>query len=157
MIAKKAVCGLACAMLASTALAACGTIYSSGPQQVHANNPSVTYSYSNDQELLLATDKASTFCSQYQSTTLRSGTIMSNPDGTNSVVFECVPLNPTATTVAMAPVPTAPMTYRYMTAQELLTASQNAEAYCMRYGKRSNAAITSNADGSKTASFQCVP
>jgi hypothetical protein len=144
-------------MLASAALAACGTPYSSGPQQVHANNPSVTYSYTNDQELLLATDKASAFCSQYQSTTLRSGTIMSNTDGTNSVVFECVPLNAPATTVAMAPVPAAPMTYRYMNSQELLTASQNAEAYCLRYGKHSNAMITSNTDGTKTASFQCVP
>jgi len=49
------------------------------------------------------------------------------------------------------------MTYTYRTTQELLHASQDAEAMCMRYGRRSSATITTNADGSKTATFTCVP
>lgn len=155
------VCGVAGALLAAGALAACGPIHSAGPEQVYANNPSVTYTYSNDQELLMAGDRASAFCSQYQARSLRSGTITSNPDGTNSVVFECVPLaSAPAPAVAMAaPVAPAatPMTYSYSTSQELLQASQNAESYCLRLGKRSSATVTTNPNGSKAASFHCVP
>ncbi|MPY74420.1 MAG: hypothetical protein GEU87_09165 [Alphaproteobacteria bacterium] len=168
MITKKAngarasrICGVAGALLAAGALAACGPIHSAGPEQVYANNPSVTYTYSNDQELLMAGDRASAFCGQYQARSLRSGTITSNPDGTSSVVFECVPLaSAPAPAVAMA-APAAPaatpMTYSYSTSQELLQASQNAESYCMRLGKRSSATVTTNPNGSKAASFHCVP
>src|SRR3546814_5012296 len=35
--------GVAGALLAAGALAACGPIHSAGPEQVYANNPSVTY------------------------------------------------------------------------------------------------------------------
>jgi hypothetical protein len=148
--------GVACAIAAAGALAACAPMYSTGPEQVYANNPSVTYNYSTDQDLLVAGQKATAFCSQYQSTVARSGAIGSNPDGTNSVSFECVPMNAPAPTVAMVP-PAAPMAYTYRTSQELLTASQNADAYCFKYGRRSAANIATNMDGSKTATFQCVP
>ncbi len=147
--------GLASVLVAAGALAACAQMTPAGPEQVYANNPSVTYSYSTDQELLLAKQKADAYCSQYQTTVPRSGTITSNPDGTNSVSFECVPVA-SAPAVAMAPA-TAPYTYTYRTTQELLMGSQNADAYCMKYGKRSNATIVTNSDGSKTATFQCVP
>jgi hypothetical protein len=150
------ICGLASVLLAVGAIGACGPMYSNGPQQVYAANPSVTYNYSTDQELLQAGDRASAFCSQYQARTLRSGTISQNPDGTNSVSFECVPVAAPGGTVAAAPPPAVPMTYSYTTSQQLLTASQNAEAYCLRQGKRSTATVTTNPDGTKSASFQCV-
>jgi hypothetical protein len=145
---------LASALVAAGALAACAPIYPAGPEQVYSNNPSVTYNYSTDQELLLAKQKADAYCSQYQTTVARSGSITSNSDGTNSVSFECVPI--AAAPVAMAPA-AAPFTYTYRTSQELLMGSQNADAYCLKYGKRSNATILNNPDGSKTATFQCVP
>lgn len=151
--------GLSAVLVAAAALAACGPVYSTGPDQVHANNPSVTYAYSTDQELIEASERASAFCSQYQSRSLRSGSITANQDGTNSVVFECVPLTATpGPSVAAAPVPpTPPMSYNYTTSQQLLEASQNAESYCLRQGKHSSATVTTNPDGSKAASFHCVP
>jgi hypothetical protein len=142
--------------VAAGALAACAPMYSSEPQQVYANNPGVTYSYSTDEQLLEANRKAAAYCHQYQTTIPRAGGITTNPDGTYSVSFECVPVTAPGATVAMAP-PALPMTYTYRTTQELLQASQDADAMCMRYGKRSNATITSNIDGSKTATFTCVP
>jgi hypothetical protein len=148
-------CGVMGGMIAVAAVAACGPIHSAGPQQVYAANPSITYNYSTDQELLQAGDRASVFCSQYQARTMRSGTISQNPDGTNSVSFECVPVAAPAGTVAAVP-PAVPMTYSYTTSQELLTASQNAESYCLRQGKRSSATVTTNPDGTKAATFQCV-
>ena len=148
-------CALTGALIAAAALAACGPIYSNGPQQVYAANPSVTYNYSTDQELLQAGDRASVFCSQYQARTMRSGTISQNPDGTNSVSFECVPVAAPAGSVAAVP-PAVPMTYNYTTSQQLLTASQNAEAYCLKQGRRSTATVTTNPDGTKSATFQCV-
>ena len=142
--------------IAAGALAACTPMYLSEPQQVYANNPGVTYTYSTDEQLLNATQKAAAYCHQYQTTVPQAGPMTANPDGTNSISFECVPVTAPAPTVAMAP-SAMPMNFTYRTTQELLQASQNAEATCMRYGKRSTAAITTNADGSKTATFTCVP
>ena len=136
--------GLASVLAAAGALAACAQMTPAGPEQVSSNNPSVTYNYGTDQELLAAKQKADAFCSQYQTTVPRSGSITSNPDGTKSVSFECVPV-------------AAPFTYTYHTSQELLMGSRDADAYCLKFGKRSNATITTNPDGSKTATFQCVP
>jgi hypothetical protein len=138
------------------ALAACAPTQPPGPEQVHANNPSVTYTYSTDEQLLLATQKAAGYCDQYETTVPKSGSITSNPDGTNSISFECVPVKAPGPAVAAAPA-ALPMTYTYRTTPELLRASQDAEATCMRVGKRSKATITTNADGTKTATFTCVP
>lgn len=148
--------GFASAVLAAAVLVACAPLEPRGPEQVHANNPSVTYTYKSDQELLLASDKAATYCKQYQTTVPRSGPVTSNADGTYSVVFECVPVTAPGPTVAATP-SALPVTYTYRTSQELLQASQDAETMCMRFGKRSSATITTNADGSKTATFTCVP
>jgi len=148
--------GVLGAVLAAGVLAGCAPLYPPGPQQVYANNPGVTYSYSTDEQLLEANRKAAAYCHQYQTTIPRAGGITTNPDGSYSVSFECVPVSAPGATVAMTP-PALPMTYTYRTTQELLQASQNADATCMHYGKRSNATITTNADGSKTATFTCVP
>lgn len=148
--------GIAGAAAVAIALAACAPVRSTGPEQVHSTNPSVTYNYQTDHELLEATQQAATYCSQYQSTVAKSGPITSNGDGTYSVSFECVPIAP-GRAVAVAPPPARPMTYTYYNAQELLRASDQAELNCMKIGKQSSATITTNPDGSKTATFRCVP
>lgn len=141
--------------LAASALAACAA--SSGPQQVRAENPSITYTYRTDQDLLQASQKAASYCAQYQSVE-RTSRITNNSDGTNTVIFDCLK---TTTMTAPAPVPAAPvnpgMTYTYRTDQELLDASRNAEAYCMRYGSPMNSNIATNPNGTKTVTFQCGP
>jgi hypothetical protein len=48
------------------------------------------------------------------------------------------------------------MAYTYRTDQELLDASRNGEAYCMRSGMVTTSTIVTNANGTKTASFQCT-
>ena len=53
--------------LATTLLAgACVPQYTS-PQQMRASNPTVTYKYHNDGELLTVNQTAATFCTQYGS------------------------------------------------------------------------------------------
>jgi hypothetical protein len=141
--------------LAASTLAAC--VASSGPRQVQAENPSITYTYRTDQDLLQASQQAANYCAKYQSVE-RTSRITNNSDGTNTVIFDCVK---TTATVAPAPVPATPvnpgMTYTYRTDQELLDASRNAEAYCMRYGSPMTSSITTNPNGTKTVTFQCGP
>lgn len=153
---SRGVGGITSAVVLAAALAACTPVFSDGPEQVYSTNPSVTYNYQTDHELLEATQKAATYCSQYQSTVAKSGPITSNSDGTNTVSFECVPLVP-GRAVAVATPPVQPMTYTYYNAHELLQASDQSERTCRTIGKQSTATITTNPDGSKTATFRCVP
>lgn len=145
---------LASILVAAGGLAACAEV---SPEQVHSSNPSVTYNYNTDQQLLQAKQKAATFCRRYQSTAPGLGAITKNPDGTKRVSFECVPVAAMPPMTAMATPPAAaPFTYTYHTGPELLMGSQDAQAYCFKYGEHSRATITTNPDGSKTAAFQCV-
>ena len=57
--------GWSIALLAAGAVASCGPLPSS-QQPVQASNPSVTYKYRTDQELLQANQNATTHCGQYQ-------------------------------------------------------------------------------------------
>jgi hypothetical protein len=50
-------------------------------------NPSVTYKYRTDQELLTASQNATTYCGQYQ-TAPRAATITNNADGSKTAVFQ---------------------------------------------------------------------
>jgi hypothetical protein len=143
--------------VATGTLAACAG--SQGPRQVRAENPTVTYTYKTDQELVQASQSAAAYCAQYQSVQ-RTARITNNADGTNTVVFDC--LKTTATVPAPGPVVAAPpvnpgMTYTYRTDQELLDASRNAEAYCMRYGTPMTSTMVTNPNGTKTVTFQCSP
>jgi hypothetical protein len=151
----------ACVMAATAAgvLASCAP--NRAPETVSAQNPSVTYKYRGDQELLRANQQAAAFCNQY-GTTPRTVNLTNNPDGTNTVIFECVKAG--APTTAMAPVapmqPTNPaLTYTYRSERELLDSSRRADAYCMQYGQRmvATSSIVTNADGSRTVTFQCGP
>jgi exopolysaccharide biosynthesis predicted pyruvyltransferase EpsI len=144
--------GLTIALLAAGAVASCSQLPSS-QQPVQSSNPSVTYNYRTDQELLQANQNATTYCSQYQ-TAPRTATITNNPDGSKAVVFECV------RTTLPAPPPTTPTTpsqsYTYRTDQELVQASQTAGAYCLKYGSQPmTSSIVTNPNGTKTVTFQC--
>ena len=78
----------AVALFAAGALAACAT-FPSSQQPVQSSNPSVTYNYRTDQELLQANQNATTYCSPYQ-TVPRTVSITNNADGSKAVHFECV-------------------------------------------------------------------
>ena len=138
------------ALLAAGTLAACAQLPSS-QQPVQASNPSVTYSYRTDQELLRASQNATTYCGQYQ-TAPRAATITNNADGSKTAIFECV------RTTASAPPPVNPnLSYTYRTDQELVQASQTASAYCLRNGSPSTTSsnMMANSDGTRTVTFQC--
>jgi hypothetical protein len=142
----------AAVVLATAAVAACAPSHSL--QQVKTSNPSVTYEYRGDQELLQAQQNAVSFCNQYQSAP-RPARITTGSDGPNNVVFECDPNLPAAVSPQQAAGPN--LTYSYRTDQELLDASRSAQTYCMVNGSQvavSN--IGTNADGSRTVMFQCT-
>ena len=133
-------------------MASCALQYSS-PQQVQASNPSVTYRYRGDQDLVLANQRATTFCSQYQAAP-RPTSFTNDPDGSKVVIFECVQ----ATGPMAQPYQYNPnLTYNYRTDADLLEVSRNAQIYCMNIGSQSVLAnINSNAGGTKTVTFQCT-
>ena len=144
----------AAVVLATVAVASCAPSHSL--QQVKTSNPSVTYEYRGDQELLQAQQNAVTFCNQYQSAPRPARFTSGRNDGSNNVVFECDPNLPTAAPPQQAAGPN--LTYSYRTDQELLDASRSAQTYCMVNGSQvaiSN--IGTNQDGSRTVMFQCTP
>jgi len=139
----------AVALLAAGAVASCGP-WPSSQQPVQSSNPSVTYNYRTDEELLQANRNATVYCNQYQ-TAPRTANITNNPDGSKAVVFECM------RTTLPAPAPVNPnLSYTYRTDQELVQASQTAGAYCVKYGSQPmTSSIVTNADGTRTVTFQC--
>ena len=141
----------AVALFAAGVLAGCAS-FPSSQQPVQSSNPTVTYNYRTDQELLQANQNATAFCNPYQ-TTPRTSSITTNADGSKAVHFECV-----RTTIA-APAPTPPsQSYTYRTDQELVQASQTAGAYCQKYGSQPmTSSMVTNPDGSRTVTFQCGP
>jgi hypothetical protein len=144
-------------ILATASLAAC-VAPSRGPTQVRADNPSVTYNYRTDQDLLQASQNAANYCAQYQSVE-RTSRIVNNGDGSNTVVFDCLKTAaPAPATVAVVAAPAAPqMTYTYATDQQLLDASRQAQAYCMGTSMPVTSSVVTNANGTRTVTFQCVP
>lgn len=145
----------ALAAVAAVAAAACGS-FPSSPQPVQASNPSVTYNYRTDGELLQANRNATTYCSQYQ-TVPRTVSITNNPDGSRAVVFECVRTTSSPVPGAPAPPPGPPvLSYTYRTDQELVQASQTAGDYCVKNGSQPmTSSIVTNPNGTRTVTFQC--
>jgi hypothetical protein len=139
-------------LLAAGVLVSCSGPMPSSQQPVQASNPSVTYNYRTDEELLQANRNAMVYCNQYQ-TVPRAGNITSNSDGSKAVVFECV------RTALPAPPPSPPppsLSYTYRTDQELVQASQTAGAHCARYGSQPmTSSMVTNPDGTRTVTFQC--
>jgi len=130
-------------------LAACGSSYHE-PKEVAASNPTVTYHYRGDKELLQANQNAMTYCGQYKSVphTVRIG---ESAEG-RSVLFECVPSSSVAETSFTPDRP-----YSYHTDEELLDNSRNASRYCRAHGGESaTSTISENPDGSRTVTYRCV-
>ena len=149
--------GLSVALLTAGAVAACVQV-PTPPQAVQATNPTVTYNYRTDQELVTANQNATTFCNQYQ-TTPRTANVTSNSDGTKTVLFECVRTTAAVPAPAPTPVPVNPnvLSYSYRTDQELVQASQTASTYCAQNGALPmTSRVTTNVDGSRTVTFQCA-
>jgi hypothetical protein len=144
-------------MMAPLLLVGCSSP-SSPPQQIESQNPSVTYKYRGDDELLAANQKAVTFCNQYKSIPQTQG-IRDSSNGEKTVTFDCVATSPTTATTTTTTLPTTSsnLVYTYRTDQELLNASRNASIYCGGQGARqTTATIVPNIDGTKTVTFQCV-
>jgi hypothetical protein len=151
-----------CLVLAALAVASCTSPSSSSSsssssrslQQVEATNPSVTYEYAGDSQLLEAQQKAVAFCAQYQSSPRPARITSSSDGGSNNVVFECDPNLP----VTAPPVVTgSDLAYSYRNDQELLAAWRNAETYCTGTGRQAAVPdIHTNPDGSKTVVFRCT-
>jgi hypothetical protein len=140
--------------LAAVAVASCTSSSSESLQQVRASNPSVTYEYGGDEELLQAQQEAVTFCSQYQSAPRPARITSSSNAGSNTVVFECDPNLPTT---APPEVSDSDLAYHYRSDQELLEASRNAHTYCTDNGwQQAVPSMRTNTDGSKTVVFQCT-
>lgn len=132
-------------------VAACGT-YHQAPLEEHRSNPTVTYNYAGDQELVAANQQAITHCASY-SATPRTQQITENTNGTKSVTFECVP-----TTQFAAPQPNPNLSYTFSTDQELLHASQAAHTYCSSQGRKAvTSSISPAGIGTRSVTFQCVP
>jgi hypothetical protein len=143
----------AAVVLATVAVASCAPSHSL--EQVKASNPSVTYEYLGDQELLQAQQNAVTFCNQYQSAP-RPARFTSGPNGgSNNVIFECDPNLPAAAPPQRAS--GSNLDYTYRTDQELLDATRSAQTYCMNNGSQQAVSnIRTNTDGSSTVIFQCT-
>ena len=143
------------AMLAATVLlvtASCAMTPSS-PRQVAASNPSVTYQYRNDDELIQANQRAITFCEPYH-TLPRTQHFSEGTDHQRTVVFECV------SDLQAAPMsrPDSELRYDYRTDQELLDVSRNAQVQCRNIGKPDmRSTVVVNSDGGRSVTFRCSP
>ncbi len=140
------------AALAAMMMVACGPTRPSSPRQVATTNPSVTYQYRNDDELIQANQRAMTYCQRTQSVP-QAQDFSNDANGRHIVIFECVPDLRAHTQYAEAP-----LRYDYRTDRELFEASRNAQVYCSSIGKpqiMSN--IVANSDGSRTVTFECSP
>ena len=139
------------AAIAALMTASCVSTRSS-PQQVEVSNPTVTYKYRNDDQLIEANQRAMTYCDQYQSFP-QTQNIGRDSDGSNIVVFECV-----ARSAFPAPQRqlNSDLTYNYRTDQQLLDLSRDAQIYCLNSGQpEMDSNIVVNSDGSKTVTFRC--
>jgi hypothetical protein len=128
------------------------SITGSSPKQVDSTNPSVTYKYRNDDQLIEANQRAITYCNQFEAFP-RSQSFSNDTDGNNIVVFECVN---TSLAAASPNRPNSDLRYNYRTDQELLDASRNAQVYCVNHGSpEMDSSIVVNSNGSKTVTFRC--
>lgn len=139
--------------LAALLLASCAPVYTP-PQQVQSSNPSVTYKYHTDEDLLTVSQSASGYCNQYQAAPQPSS-FGTDPDGSKVVVYQCLrPMAQPMPQPAYAP----NLTYTYRTDQELLDALQNAQVYCASSGAQQvGSSIIPNTNGTRTVTFRCNP
>ena len=147
-ILPKAIIAASCAL--PLLLTACGSS-SHQPKEIQASNPTVTYRYRGDQELLQANQNAVTFCGQYKALP-RTVRIGESSEGGRSVLFECVPSNNFADSSFAPNTP-----YPYRTDEELIDNSRNAARYCRAQGGENVvSSITTNPDGTRTVTYRCA-
>jgi hypothetical protein len=147
---KNAIIG-ATVMAAAVMTASCASTPQSAPREVAANNPTVTYEYRNDDELIQANERAVSFCQPYQ-TLPQAQHFSENSDHQKIVIFECV------STVQTAPIrqPDSELRYNYRNDQELLDVSRNAQIQCRNSGRPDMSSdVAVNADGSRSVTFHC--
>src|SRR5262245_19620279 len=98
--------------LSAVLATSCATLES--PKQVDATNPTVSYKYHNDDELVQTNQLASEFCSRYQAVPRSMNFVREGSD--DVVVYECV-------STARSPIAYSDfnpnLTYTYRTDQEL--------------------------------------
>jgi hypothetical protein len=149
---KAAIIG-ATAMAAALMTASCASTLPSSPRQVAANNPTVTYQYRNDDELIQANQRAISFCEPYQ-TLPQAQRFSEDSDHHKIVIFECVSSAQTASIRE----PDSELRYSYRSDQELLEVSRNAQIQCRNSGRpEMSSNIVDNADGSRSVTFHCGP
>ena len=142
------------AALAGLMLVSCVSTRSS-PEQVAASNPTVTYEYRNDDELIQANQQAITFCNQYQALP-RAQSFANEGDHKNRVIFECVGASSFSSTPQPMRQSDYDLSYNFRTDQELLDVSRDAQIRCMNSGApEMDSNIVIHSDGSKTATFRC--
>lgn len=149
----KTTVGAATVLAAGLIVASC-VAQRSAPEQVETTNPTVTYKYRTDDDLIQAGQRATTYCNRYQSIP-RTVSFGNDTEGEKVVIFDCVP----------ASAPMAPrsefnpnLTYNYRSDQELVDAARNAQIYCMNRGSQQVVSnIVTNANGTKTVTFYCNP
>jgi hypothetical protein len=149
---RTATIGAAAAATALTMLS-CASTMSSSPRQVDASNPTVTYQYRNDDELIQANQRALAFCEPYQ-TLPRAQHFSDDVEHGKTVVFECV------SNMQAAPLrqPDSELRYNYRSDQELLDVSRNAQVQCRNSGNPDMSSnVVVNSDGSRTVTFHCSP
>ncbi len=140
------------AALAALMTVSCSSTRSSSPQQVAVSNPSVTYKYRNDDELIQANKRAMNYCDQYQSFP-QAEHFGHDSDGRNTVVFECMT---SSASVAPRRQPNSDLSYNFQTDQELLDVSRDAQIYCVNNGQpEMDSNIVINSNGRKTVTFRC--
>jgi hypothetical protein len=118
----------AAAVLAALLGTACVPYEHSAPKQIQASNPTVTYKYHNDEELIQTNQLAATFCDRYQSAP-QPVSFTTDSAGDRVVIFECV-----GTSMPGKAYSNSDLTYTYRTDQELMDVSRNAHSYCMNSG-----------------------
>lgn len=124
----------------------------SSPQQVDVSNPTVTYKYRNDDELIQANMRAMTYCDQYQSLP-QTEHFGHDSDGSNIVVFGCLARSASAAPRRQL---NSDLTYNFQTDQELLDVSRDAQVYCLNSGQPDmGSTIVVHSNGSKTVTFGC--
>lgn len=145
------------AALAALMLVSCTTTpRSSAPQQVSESNPTVTYKYRNDDELIQANQRAVEFCNQHQALPqARSESFSIDEDGNKLVVFECLPGTSVVTATPLRQ-SNSEISYNVWTDQDMLNASRDAQIFCRNNGwPQMSSSIMRNSNNSKTVTFRC--
>ncbi|HKJ72590.1 MAG TPA: hypothetical protein VKA19_00610 [Alphaproteobacteria bacterium] len=120
-----------------------------GSRVVDASRPTVTYHFSNDRDLVVATNKARAYCEDYNAW---PRTVGIDEDG-DEVKFVC------DRKTAYQPDPEwtdRHVSFSFTSHHDLVEATARAESYCRRYNAEpEDLHIHSNPDGSQTATFEC--